>query len=142
MNYNKICPICGVEFTSGVYNKKYCSRECINKKNRNIRVQKFNNKEHIVCEICKSKFKQKNKNQKCCTRECSKIYKKKINNIYMASYSLKNKDKISKFSKEYYKKNKNITVKKSSEYYYSNKEYILKRMNESLKKKYKDFIEK
>lgn len=30
----KVCPICGTEFESNQYNKKYCSKEC-SRKNQN-----------------------------------------------------------------------------------------------------------
>jgi hypothetical protein len=75
-----VCPICGKEFTSQVWNQKYCSREC---KLKRICLDRPNNLcQERECVICGKKFFPNSNSQKTCSEECGNTLEKQRQKIY------------------------------------------------------------
>ncbi len=79
--YKRVCPVCGKEFETNVYNKKTCSKECqvIHHRKVSMICGKKNpkSKKHfdpIPCKQCGKMFTPKSSINRLCSKKCSKAF--------------------------------------------------------------------
>ena len=79
--YKRVCPVCGIEFETNVYNKKTCSKECqvLHHRKVSMNYKKKNSKskkrfDPIPCKQCGKMFTPKSSINRFCSKECSKAF--------------------------------------------------------------------
>lgn len=100
---HKNCAMCGKKFMVTVYNKKYCSKVCVNMRTREHQRRMYQKRSGmpkdgylLKCGFCGEKFRSDRSNRVYCSADCKK---KQARNRYKEYYAKKKGSDIKKYDK-------------------------------------------
>lgn len=95
----KVCPICENQFETTYSCKKYCSKECKNIANNQMRLDAYKKKkkskkkkEQKICKGCNKTFSTSRPYQKFCSRECRRKFANSIFGKPLIFWEIFNRD--------------------------------------------------